>query len=186
MPIPPPPQLKAGLFGRSAAPRPLKPSATGVPPPKPPSGVKIEHRVGIQAPAEVIWAVIADLPGWARWNPTYVRATGDIRIGAKLDLTLALPGQAHQQIQPTVLDWVPNEQLHWRVTQLGGLVRAIRYIEIEALAPASCIISNGEIVGGLMGQAIARRRGRSIYRGFVAMSEALKAEAEARSQTAAG
>ena len=29
-------------------------------------------------------------------------------------MTLALPGQEPQQIRPTVLEWVPNEQLHWR------------------------------------------------------------------------
>ena len=134
MPVPPPIPLKAGLFGRSTGPRTIKPTATGAPRSKGPSGVKIEHRVGIQAPAEVIWSVIADVAGWPNWNPIYPKASGDIRIGAVLDLTLALPGQAHEEIRPTVLDWVPLEQLHLRLAQMGGLIRTVRYVEIEAMA----------------------------------------------------
>jgi hypothetical protein len=180
MPIPPPVPLKAGLFGRSTGPRTIKPTPTGAPPSRGPSGVKIEHRVGIQASAEVVWSVIADIAGWPGWNPIYPEAAGNIRIGAVLDLTLALPGQPPEDIQPTVLDWVPLEQLHLKLKQMGGLVRTVRYIEIESMAAASCIISNGEIVGGLLGKTRTRSKGRAIYRGFVAMNEALKLEAEAR------
>jgi hypothetical protein len=179
MPIAPSPQLKAGLFARGGgAPKGPK-TVTGAPPPKPPSGVRIEHRVGIQAPAEVIWEVIADLDAWHAWNPLYPKASGQIRIGGVLELTLALPGQSPQQIRPTVLEWVPNEQLHWRLTMLGGLVKTTRFFEIESLAEASCIVSNGELFAGLMGPSIAKRMGRAVYRAFVDMDEALKTRAEA-------
>lgn len=187
MPIAPPPQLKAGLFARgSGAPKGPKPTATGAPPPKPPPGLRIEHRVGIQAPAEVIWEVISDLGSWEQWNALYPKASGEIRIGSVLDITLALPGQAPQQIRPTVMEWVPNEQLHWRLSTLGGLVKTIRFFEIESLAEASCIVSNGEILGGLMGPRIGKRMGRAIYRGFAEMDDALKARAEALWQARRG
>lgn len=179
MPITPQPQLKAGLFGRGdGMPKARKPSATGLPPPKPPGGLNIEHRVGIQAPAAVVWEVLSDLESWAVWNPLYPKAAGVIRIGSVLDLTLTLPGQPPQDIKPTVMEWVPNEQLHWRLTMLGGLVKTIRYFEIETLAEASCIVSNGEIIGGLMGPRLGRRLGRGIYRAFVEMNDALKTRAE--------
>ena len=55
--------------------------------------VKLEHRLGIRAPAEAIWDVIADVERWAEWNPLYPKAAGVIRIGAPLELELALPGQ---------------------------------------------------------------------------------------------
>jgi hypothetical protein len=178
MPIAPPPPLKAGLFGRGGTPKQPKPTATGAPPPKPPPGLRIEHRVGIQAPAEVIWEVIADLKSWSQWNPLYPKASGEIRIGSVLDVTLALPGQKPQEIKPTVLEWVPNDQLHWRLALMGGMVKTLRFIEIESLAESSCIVSNGEFIGGLMGSSVGKRMGRSIYRGFREMNEALKARAE--------
>lgn len=178
MPIAPPPPLKAGLFGRGGAPRAPKATPTGAPPPKPPAGVRIEHRIGIQAPADVIWEVISDLSAWGQWNSLYPKASGQIRIGGTLDLTLALPGQKPQEIHPTVLEWVPNEQLHWRLSMLGGLVKTTRFFEIESLAEESCIVSNGELFSGLMGPSLAKRMGRAVYRAFSDMDNALKARAE--------
>jgi hypothetical protein len=179
MPIAPPPPLKAGLFGRGGAPKQPKPTATGAPPAKPPAGLRIEHRVGVQAPAEVIWDVIADLKSWHEWNALYPKAAGEIRIGSQLDITLALPGQKPQEIKPTVLEWVPNDQLHWRLSLAGGMVKTIRYFEIEVLAAESCIVSNGEIIGGMLGPMMARRMTGTIYRAFRDMNEALKARVEA-------
>jgi hypothetical protein len=186
MPIAQPPQLKAGLFARGTGSLqpPKKKTATNTPPPPGPKGVPIEHRIGIQAPAEVIWGLVYDLASWASWNPTYPKASGDIHIGSTLVMTLALPGQSPQQIRPVVLEWVPNEQLHWRLSMMGGLVKTTRYIEIEQLAEASCIVANGEIIGGIMGSTAVRRVGGSIRRGFTAMNEALKARAEAQWQAA--
>ena len=180
MVVPPPLNLKSTMFSRGAVslgPKPM--GEPKLPPPKPPPGVRIEHRIGIQAPAEVIWEIIRDLPRWHEWNPTYPNATGEIRIGNQLAVTAALPGQPPMDLKPTVLDWVPNEQLHWKASFMGGLVKTVRFIEIEALAEAGCIISNGEYIGGLLGGGVVRRIGRSAYRGFMAMNEALKVRAEA-------
>ena len=181
MPIAPPPPLKASMFGRMPV-GGAKPKGSGTPAPKGPSGERIEHRVGIQAPAEVIWELIYDLASWRDWNPLYPKAAGDIRIGSTLDLTLALPGQQPRQIHPVIREWVPNEQLHWNLSVMGGLMKTVRYVEIEQLAEASCIVSNGEIFGGMMGASAAKRMGRAIHRGFREMNEALKARAEARWQ----
>ena len=179
MPIQPPPALKAGPFGsRGGVSLGPKPTNTKLPPPKAPSGLRIEHRVGVQAPAEVVWEVISDLNSWEQWCALYPKALGEIRIGAVLDITLALPGRPVEQIKPTVLEWVPNEQLHWKLAMLGGLVKTIRYFEIESLAETSCIVSNGEIIGGLMGPRLGKGLSRTIYRAFVEMNEALKARAE--------
>lgn len=152
----------------------------GAPKAKGPSGVPIEHRIGVQAPAEVIWELIADLPGWSDWNPLYTEAKGAIRIGETLTITMQLPKEPPREIRPVVLEWVPNEQLHWKLSMLGGFIRTVRYIEIEQLAEQSCIVANGEIFGGLMGPGLARRLGGRIHRGLREMNEALKAAAESR------
>ena len=183
MPMAPPPKLKAGMFARtpvSLGPKPI--GEAKLPPAKPPPGVRIEHRIGIQAPAEVIWEIVRDLARWNEWNPTYPKASGEIRIGGPLEVTAALPGQPPIDLKPVVLDWVPNEQLHWKTSSMGGLVKTVRFIEIETLAETGCIVANGEYIGGLMGGSVTRRIGRSAYRGFLAMNEALKIRAEAEWQ----
>ncbi|THD82641.1 MAG: SRPBCC domain-containing protein [Phenylobacterium sp.] len=139
----------------------------------------MEHRLGVQASAETIWDILYDLDRWQDWNPLYPKASGTIRIGQPLSLTLAVPGQPPREIAPVVLDWVPNAQLHWKLSLMGGLVKTTRYIEIEQLAGTSCILANGEIFGGFMGPSVAKQMGRAVHRGFQAMNEALKARAEA-------
>jgi hypothetical protein len=141
--------------------------------------VKLEHRVGIRAPAEAIWAIVSDIEGWASWNPIYPRAEGVLKIGAPLSLDLAMEGQAMRTIRPVIADWIPNEQIHWRLSLLGGLVSTTRYIEIEKLADRACIFYNGEVFGGLLGPSVARRMRPAIRAGFAAMGEAVKAKAEA-------
>ena len=148
--------------------------------------VKLEHRLGVRAPAETIWAVIADIDRWPEWNPLYPRAAGVIRIGAPLELELALDGQSPRAIRPVIKDWVPNEQLHWRLSMVGGLVRSTRYIEIEQLVDNACIFSNGELFEGLLGPSMARRLRGPIRAGFAAMGEAVKARAEAAWRPDAG
>eukprot|EP01041_Mallomonas_annulata_P033860 gene33860-56536_t len=149
-----------------------------LPPPKTLNGMRVEDRIGIQAPAEVIWDILFDLDRWQKWNPTYPSASGQIRLGEVLSVTLALPGQPTQSIKPKVLEWVPNAQLHWELKMMGGLIRTLRYVEIETLANQSCVVDNGEIFGGLMGPSLGKRMGRTVQRGFRAMNEALKARAE--------
>jgi hypothetical protein len=150
------------------------------PPPKGPTGFRIEDRIGIQAPQELIWEVIYDLSTWHEWNPTYPRAEGEIRIGNTLVLDLVLPGQQTQELKARVLDWVPNEQLHWELKLLGGLIKTLRYIEISPLAETGCVVDNGEIFGGLMGPSLGKRMRGPVRRGVRAMNEALKVRAETR------
>lgn len=183
MPFTPPP-MKSGLFGtRGPGPVQFQPVANlgpKLPPPKAPRGFRVEHRIGVHAPAEVIWEIIYDIERWPEWNPTYPQASGQVRIGELISVTLALPGQSRQELRPRILDWIPNEQLHWQLSMMGGMIKTIRYIEIEKLAEEGCVVDNGEIFGGFMGASLGRRVGRSVHRGFKAMNEALKERAEAR------
>jgi hypothetical protein len=178
MPMAPLPQLKSSMFGRMPVGGP-KPQG-GAPAPAGPRGARVEHRIGVQAPAEVIWDIIYDIDDWGAWNPLYTEASGTIRIGETVTMTAVLAGMAPRKLTGTVLEWVPNEQLHYLVKALGGLVVSTRYVEIEQLASESCIVSNGEIMGGLLGPTMARSLGGKVYRGFRDMNEALKARAEAR------
>ena len=142
-------------------------------------GVKIEHRIGVKAPAETIWQVLADIEGWSAWNPLYPKAGGQLRIGAPLTLELALPDRKPQTIRPVIVDWIPNEQIHWRLRMLGGLVSTTRFLEIEKLTETGCIFANGEVFAGPLGPTAVRSMGRVVRRGFAAMGEAVKARAEA-------
>lgn len=142
--------------------------------------VKLEHRLGIKAPAHVVWAIISDLATWHEWNPLYPEAKGVIGFGERLTLTLALPGRKPGVIHPRVLDWAPDEAIHWKLSMLLGLVDTTRYLEIEKMSETGCIFSNGEIFDGLLGPTVGRAMRRPIRAGFAAMGEAVRDRAEAR------
>ena len=48
---------------------------------------KVEKRVGVRAPSDRIWEIIADLPGWDQWNPIETGAAGTIAFGGSISLT---------------------------------------------------------------------------------------------------
>jgi len=108
----------------------------------------------------------------------YPQAAGTLRIGAKLNLTEAVPGQPQDQIAPEVVDWVPDSQILWRHKTLGGLVRRLRYLEIEKLTEEGCIFSNGEVYEGLGVRFMSKGLKTALRRGFTELGEALKTRVE--------
>jgi hypothetical protein len=142
-----------------------------------PLPIKIEHRIGVQAPADVIWSFVSDVVGWPAWNPLYPAASGVLAFGSMLTLDLALPGEPPRTIRPVVSDWTPNEQIIWK--DKGFLVTSTRYIEIERLGEANCIFSNGEIFEGFGLRWFSRGRRRALKAAFAGLGEAVQAKAEA-------
>lgn len=151
---------------------------------KPPA--KVEHRVGVRAPAAVVWALLADIEGWPAWQPVYPKASGALKIGGRLDLMEAVPGEPPRPLSPTIVDWMPEEQILWIERRWGGLVRAMHYIEIEALTDVGCALSCGEIYQGLLGDLFAARHRKVLRRCFRAFCEAVQPRAEALWQERGG
>jgi hypothetical protein len=141
--------------------------------------LKIEHRIGVQTPAPVIWEMIADINSWPAWNPLYPKAKGEIQFGAVLELEVALPGEAPRAIKPKIRDWTPGEQIIWDLSMMGGLIRSVRYLELETLDNGNCIFSNGEIFQGLAMRLIGKKTQKAIKAGFRAFGEAVRDRAEA-------
>jgi hypothetical protein len=146
----------------------------------------IEHRIGISAPAEIIWAILADIEGWPTWAPMYRKASGTLRIGERITVEQALPGEAPETVQSVVLDWAPDMQIHLRVKLYGGFLTTTRYLEIEKLGDAGCIFGNGEVFKGPAARFMPRKLKAAIRQAFVEMSEALKTRAEAAWRNANG
>jgi hypothetical protein len=148
--------------------------------------LKLEHRLGIRAPGQVVWEVVSDLGGWREWNPLYPEAQGVIGFGERLTVTLALPDAKPRTIKPVVLDWAPEEAIHWRLSMMGGMLTSIRYLEIEKMHEEGCIFSNGELFDGLLLAGFGRKLKRQIRAGFAAMGEAVRDRAEARWRETSG
>lgn len=141
---------------------------------------KIEHRVGVPTNSKAIWDVLSDLTRWPEWNTVYPEVHGLLRIQQKLAIREMFPGRSPKVIRPMVFDWVPNTQIIWIHSELGGLVKRIRYIEIEALneEDTNCILSNGEIYDGMLGHTIGKGRRKWLRRGFEQLNKDIVARLE--------
>jgi hypothetical protein len=139
---------------------------------------KVEHRVGVQAPASVIWEIISDVAAWPQWSGIYPRAAGKIGFHEKLSLTLALPGAKPRELTPVVFDWAPDEAIHWRTRYFRGFAWSVRFLEIEAMHDHGCVFNNGEIYGGLLEPEAFRPIKSALKAGYAAFGEALKERAE--------
>ncbi len=134
---------------------------------------KVEKRVGVRAPSDRIWEVIADLPGWDQWNPIETGVSGTIAFGGVINLTERIEGQPERKVTGRVADWQPNAQLVW-TEKRGWLFNVVRYYEIEELEPGSCIIANGFIFSGFRGEGFHDKHKKTIRTACEAIGEALK------------
>lgn len=143
-----------------------------------PSGTRIETRIEVAAPAAKIWALLAEVNGWSRWNPLYAAASGSLVVGDVLKLSVVLPGMKPQAADSTV-KWVAAEQsAHFQSVSMGGMVLGNRYVLIEPAGAGRSTVVNGEIMGGAFGWLIAALVGKKVAQALEGMNVALKAEAE--------
>lgn len=145
---------------------------------KRPAKAGVGHRIEIAAPATAVWSVIADLNRWGDWNPLYTQASGAPTVGSTLGMTVALEGMKPQQAIATVVAMEPNRLLEYEIVNMGGLVKAFRYIEIVPLGEDRCAVANYEIMSGAVGNVLALAIGGKVGKGLQAMNEALKAKVE--------
>lgn len=148
--------------------------------------VRIEHRLGINAPAHIIWEAVSDLGQWAVWNPTYPKASGRLSIGAPVALEERLPGEGHgRALQGSIVDWVPDMQLLVALKPAGG-VKTLWFLEIDKLSDDGCIFASGAICDGWGARFISRHARHARRAGFEAMNEAVKTRAEEMWRRAGG
>ena len=134
----------------------------------------------IAAPAERVWAILADLPAYPAWNPFIRRITGALEPGARLEVRLEPPGGMGATLRPTVLAADPGRELRWRGS-LGvrGLFDAEHRFALEPAGAGRVRFVQEERFTGLLVPLLAKSLDRHTLPGFEAMNRALKARAEA-------
>lgn len=71
--------------------------------------------IAVDAPREVIWALLTELDHYAEWNPYITRAHGDMAEGSSIELTYAGEGD----VSADVLIVHPMRKLEWRSRTLA-------------------------------------------------------------------
>ncbi len=99
--------------------------------------MKIEHRIHIDAPVEVVWTATADITSWPDWTPTVtsVEPTTEGPAGLGSRYVLKQPMQARAIWEIT--EWTPGSRFAW---EKPG--RFLRFKATHVLEPAGEATSN--------------------------------------------
>jgi hypothetical protein len=142
-------------------------------------GVKqLDTEIEIAAPAERVWRELTGFAGYAAWNPLLPAASGELREGAQLRVSLRT-GKRTLTIKPRIVRVVPERVLAWRGSlPVPGLFTGEHTFEIEVLGERRVRFRQWERFTGLLVPLLSRLIDGETRRGFEAMNAALKARAE--------
>jgi len=130
----------------------------------------IETAIHIRAPAARIWSILTDFPAYPAWNPFIIAAEGELRLGARLKITIAPPGHRPMTFRPVELRWLGR-------LLVPGLFDGEHAFGLEQ-QPESCRVLHGERFSGFLLPFIGKQLFEATRQGFEAMNTALKQRAE--------
>jgi hypothetical protein len=134
--------------------------------------------IEIDAPAARVWDVLVDLQSYVAWNPFIVQASGQPRVGERLDITIAAPGLKPVSFRPRVLDFQPGHLLRWKGEyKVPGLFDGRHALVVDALGPDRTRFTTHEEVSGVLLPFLGKVM-RASQDGFEQMASALKDRAE--------
>lgn len=140
----------------------------------------IEHALSIDAPSELVWAVISDLARYPEWNPFVVSCESTLVPGDPIAMRVRIFASFAQPQRERILEHERGRWLCYGLapSRLGALASRRSHEVVPAGAARTRYVSHFELSGWLAPLVKwllgARLRGR-----FGAMSAALKARAEA-------
>ena len=139
----------------------------------------LPREIEIQASADRVWQLLTDIASFPEWNPFIRRASGEIRIGARLEVHIQPSGASGMTFRPTVLRAEPERELRWLGHLLiPGLFDGEHIFTLESLGANRVRFVQREVFTGLLVPLFARRLETDTRRGFEEMNRALKARAE--------
>ena len=140
---------------------------------------ELRSEIEIEASAERVWQLLADFPSFPQWNPFIRKATGNIRVGERLEVNIQPSGASAMTFRPTVLKVEPNRELRWLgLLLISRLFDGEHIFTIEPLGEGRVRFTQREVFTGLLVPLFARGLDTDTRRGFEEMNLALKTRAE--------
>jgi hypothetical protein len=147
-----------------------------------PDAVVSSERYEIEAPAEVVWSILIDMPRYGEWNPFCFEAQSTLEMGAPVNMKLnsyTNPGEVLPNVE-YICAFDPPRMISWQMPWSEAWPYPARRDQvIEALGPERCAYYSTDAFLGDNGIHVMRFAGPWIKRAFDESAVALKARAEA-------
>jgi uncharacterized protein YndB with AHSA1/START domain len=132
--------------------------------------------VEIDAPAEFVWSVLLDYPGYPQWNPYTLAVDTTLAVGSTIDLTLPMPdgseGTFVSREYVRVVD--PPRLLRYDTGDTFPGLLGVRDQLITALGTDRCSYHTFETFTGKYADAVFAAQGAWVKKGFDSVAHALR------------
>ena len=117
---------------------------------------EISTSIEIEAPAEAVWAQLADTAAYPDWNPFIRSFEGELVEGGKVSARIEPPGGRGMSFKPKLLAVEPGRELRWiGHVLIPGLFDGEHHFVIEPLGEGRSRLTQSESFSGLLVRALA-------------------------------
>lgn len=140
--------------------------------------VKVEYRIGIAAPVDEVYEIIADINNWPQWSPIHKHAEATLKFGGPFHVIEHYEGLGDWEVKGFLSDWSPMSHLHIGVPKRFWEGSLTRYFEMEELSKTGSSFAVGALFGGYFSEREGKLYRPHLRKGFEAMATALKSKVE--------
>lgn len=134
---------------------------------------EIKGSVMIMAPAERVWAKVADFGSYSQWNPWIRGMSGEAKVGSVLVITALPPGRKETVYKAKLARLEEGREALFRGKIMGGMVKEDHLISVDPIDASRTILSqNVKFSGSLV--ALAGGTVQASKKGLDEMNAALK------------
>ena len=144
---------------------------------------RIETHIAIDAPPELVWAVVADFERYPQWNPFILEVIGSVREGASVRYRFEFPRGIRIWAVAKILRFEPGRELLWEAHFLSRSVfNGAHHFKMRPSANGGTLFIHGELFSGLfcpLAWPVVRLAGPRIYNSLnIALKHRTEAEVE--------
>jgi len=120
---------------------------------------RFHSSIQIHATPEVVWKILTDAPGYARWNSTVDHLEGRIALGDKVTVHIKADpnlGKPPRAFPATVSELSIPHSMTWSGGMPLGLFKGVRTFTTKAVSTGSVEFAMTEVFSGLLSPLIER------------------------------
>lgn len=138
----------------------------------------IDQTVEIQAPPELVWQVLTDLPRYGEWNPFCLVCESTLQPGDPIRMQVNLTGKP-QAVEEVMAVFIPGRRFAYRMKPMpAGALSSLRSHDLEPSGPAQTRYHSHFELRGWLRPLVLALYGRTLEAGFAAMTDAVRTRAE--------
>ena len=131
----------------------------------------------IEAPADLVWSILTDVPAWPTWNTSVTATSGSVALGSKVSVTAAVnPGRA---FAVTVSSLDAPHTMVWKGGMPLGLFTGTRTFSLTPTGDATIFAMEERYAGAFAG--MITRSIPDLQPSFDEFAQCLKSQAESQS-----